>query len=178
MKKFNKKSLALLISITLLLTFTVSGTVAFLVDGSGSVVNTFTPGTVDTTIDEITEGNVKQAIEIKNVGTVDVYVRVALIANYLDSNGNIVNPATISDFQPPASWIQIGDYYYYTKLLKPNETTDDLLTNSITLGEDAYGNDMQIVVIHQSIQAQPDTTVESVWPVIVNDGDQTISAAT
>lgn len=52
MKKLNKKIIALLISAALLLTFTVGGTVAYLVDASGPVENQFKPAAVDTEIDE------------------------------------------------------------------------------------------------------------------------------
>ena len=52
MKKINKKTLALLIAAALLLTITVSGTVAYLVDSTGAVKNVFEPGKVPPLIQE------------------------------------------------------------------------------------------------------------------------------
>lgn len=113
MKKFNKKSLVLLVCVTLLLTFTVSGTVAFLADGSGPVTNVFTPAEVDVTItDEIKEG-AKQNVVIRNHSTIPVYIRVAVVANWV-KDGQIVAPWNDYGSLPIASgWTKSDGFYYF-----------------------------------------------------------------
>ena len=64
MKKFNKKSLALLIAAALLLTITVGSTVAYLVDSTNALVNTFEPTEVDTELNENFDGEVKKNIKV------------------------------------------------------------------------------------------------------------------
>lgn len=159
MKKMNKKSIALLICATLLLTFTVSGTVAYLVDASGPVDNIFTPGKVDTEIyEEFDDNGAKETIKIQNTAdSIEVYVRVKLIANYVDDEtGYIVKAATVS-FTLGTGWVYNSNdgFYYYTKSVKPGETTENLLGSSISPDEDTVENaHLEVTVIHQSIQAE------------------------
>ena len=171
MKKINKKSLVLLICVTLLLTFTVSGTVAYLAAATDPVENVFTPAKVDTEIKETFESNSKTGIFIANKeDSIDAYVRVAIVANWVDANNNIVAPWTgpirLNTSLPTASDIENGvangqwvagddGYYYFTVPVKPGETTTNLLDASITQPSDkpAGADHLVINVIHQSIQA-------------------------
>ena len=66
MKKFHKKNLVLLASVAVLLTFAVSGTVAYLVDADGPVVNEFKPATVDITTTDKIENGAKKDVIISN----------------------------------------------------------------------------------------------------------------
>lgn len=185
MKKFNKKSLALLVCVTLLLTFTVSGTVAFLADKSDSVTNTFKPVKVDTYIRETVAKGEKSEIRIVNKKSdenntyIPVYVRVALAcywAKQVDNKEVIVAPATKAEmtFDLGDKWILGKDgFYYYTEALQPGAETLDLLGSSIKGAKDD-GSYLVVTVVHQSIQAQPSTAVTSAWGVTVAD-DGTIS---
>lgn len=171
MKKFNKKSLALLIAAALLLTIAVSGTVAYLVDSTGSLVNTFTPTEVGTTItDDVTTGE-KKTIIINNPSgdkKIAVYVRVAIVGNWVKKvNGTemIVSPATDAElsFTPGEDWEKSGNYYYYTKAVKPGASTTDLLQSSIKATTKADGSYLVVTVLHQSIQAEPVSAVQNAW---------------
>ena len=91
MKRFHKKSLVLLITVALLLTCTVSGTVAFLAVDSGPVTNTFTPVELDTKIienDDFGSTKTKKSIQIQNNGNIDAYVRVAVYGNWVIKDEN------------------------------------------------------------------------------------------
>ena len=135
--KLNKKFLVLLACVTLLLTFTVGGTVAFLAAGSGPVVNQFTPTEVKTDIDEDFENKVKSRVVIENKGTIPVYVRVALIGNWVKKVDNvevIVEPYTVPNFTLGKNWVKhtTDGYYYYTQAVAVGGTTSDLLDSDIT----------------------------------------------
>lgn len=171
MKKFNKKSLALLIAAALLLTIAVSGTVAFLVDSTGSLVNTFTPTEVGTTITDEVKTGAKETIIINNPSgdkKIAVYVRVAIVGNWVKNvNGTemIVSPATATDlsFELGEGWVKSGNYYYYTKAVEPDASTTDLLRTSIQATTKDDGSYLVVTVLHQSIQAEPVSAVQNAW---------------
>lgn len=75
------------------------------------------------TIEDEVEDNVKKNIEITNTGSIDEYVRVAVIANWVNSDGNVVAPCT------PALTLNDGwslnhndGLYYFSDAIAPNDT--------------------------------------------------------
>ena len=168
MKNMNKKSITLLIAVVALVLVTVGGTLAYLIDSTDPVTNTFTPSQVKTEIDEEFDGSAKSEIIIKNAdSSIKVYVRVALVGNWV-KNGEIVEAWT-PNFDLGENWTQKGGFYYYKKALEPGESTTDLLKTSITASTTG-DKTLEVTVIHQAIQAEPETTVESAWGVTVTDG--------
>lgn len=174
MKTLNKKIIALLISVTLLLTFTVGGTVAYLVDASGPVENQFKPGKVDTEITEEVENGTKSVIKItNNQDSIDVYVRVAIIGNWVITDTNTNQDMIVGSWTPAANqynttdWFTNGSYYYYKYVVAPGGSTSDLLANDINEKTRADGAHLEITVVHQSIQAQPKDAVGTAWGTAV-----------
>lgn len=178
MKKFNKKSLVLLVCVTLLLTFTVSGTVAFLADSTKSVTNTFTPVEVDTQIVESIAAGSKSSIQVQNNpgdNHIPVYVRVHVSGYWVNSDGAIVEPwngsvdvngtanTNANDEIADGKWVSAGGFYYFTVPVKPGELTTNLLAEPITGTKKENGDYLVINVVHQSIQSQPVSTVTDVW---------------
>lgn len=173
-RKFIKSSL-LLIAVAALLVAAVGGTVAYLVTNTSSVVNTFTPANVHTEIKEEFDGTNKSSIKVENKGNIPVYVRVALVGNWCDSNGNVVEPWNGSVTINSPDWSTGGDgYYYYTKPLGVGGKTSNLLENPISASARADGAHLVITVLQQSIQAEPTTAVVEAWGVTVAE-DGTIS---
>lgn len=170
MKNNRMKLLALLISVTMLLTIAVSGTVAFLADNSGPVENVFTPAKVDTEITEEFDGNTKTTVIISNAAdSIDVYVRVAVIGNWV-KDGKVVGAWTPSSDNYPFNtadaddWFVSGNYYYYKYVVAPRTATTNLLnSNGISTSTREDGAHLEITVVHQSIQAQPKTAVTEAW---------------
>lgn len=168
MKKLNKKPLILLICAALLLTFTVSGTVAYLVDASGSVENQFKPATVDTEITEEVESGTKRVIKITNTqDSIDVYVRVAIIGNWVITENNVDTVvgawSPVEDQYNSTDWFTDGSYFYYEYVVAPGGSTSDLLATDINAETRADGAHLEITVVHQSIQAQPKDAVSTAW---------------
>ena len=153
-----RKSILLAALVVLLLTFSVSGTIAWLTTSTKPIENTFTPATVDTEIVETFTNNVKSSITVKNNGTASAYVRVALVANWVNANGEIVAPASVDlTGKLNSNWTKSGEYYYYTKEVPVGEATSNLLAENQTITQPSDGPadaSLQIVVLHQSIQAQ------------------------
>lgn len=173
MKKFHKKSLMLLIAIILLLTFSVSGTVAFLAAESGTVTNTFTPAQVDTQIVETVQAvngvQTKSSIQVlnKNIATnIPVYVRVAIYGNWVDASGRIIAPWSGPISHNTPNWTKFGNYYYYNSELAVGATTENLLAADAPITETdkpAGAHHLEVTVVHQAIQSQPVDAVKDAW---------------
>ena len=160
MKKFHKKSLVLLVCVTLLLTFTVSGTVAFLADGSGSVVNTFEPTQVSVTVtDEIVTNEdgstTKKNVVITNTSNIKAYIRAEVIANWCNDKGRVVMPLTSLSLTLGEGWLADGDYYYYKDPVAAGQPVPKALFESYKTPDAPYtGLHLEMDIIVQAIQAE------------------------
>lgn len=174
MKKFHKKSLVLLVCVAMLLTFTVSGTVAFLADNSGPVTNVFTPVEVDTKIvenEDFSTTHIKKSIAVLNnpgANHIPVYVRVAIVGYWVDSSGNIVAPWNGSVAYNQTNWERGSDgYYYYKGELAVGVTTENLLASGETISQPTNkpegADHLVVTVVHQAIQSQPDAAIKAAW---------------
>lgn len=157
MKRIPVKTLVLLAAAAVLLTFAVGGTVAFLTAGPKVVVNTFSPVQVDTKIVENLSVESKSGIAVQNPQndkSIPAYVRVAVVGNWVDAEGNIVAPWS-APTSPASGWTRGNDgFYYYNSILAVGKTTSDLFSSAIThagMPEDAHH--LMVTVVHQSIQA-------------------------
>ena len=92
-----KKLSAAAIAIILVVVMTIGGTVAFLMDSTESVINKFTPASSGITIEEKVKENCKTEIAVQNTGDTGAYIRVSLVANYYDENGNIIGVSVSAD---------------------------------------------------------------------------------
>ena len=164
MKKRNKKILVLLVSAALLLTVAVSGTVAFLADSTGGVVNTFQPASVQPQINESFENDVKQNVTITNVGKTEGYFRVAIVVTWRDAQGNVypAMPKENEDYSLSLNlgtganqWTADGGYYYYNQELSPDEESANLI-NSCTpvAGKAPEGYNLHVAIAAQGVQSK------------------------
>ena len=162
-----KKLSAAAIAIILVVVMTIGGTVAFLMDSTESVVNKFTPASSGITIEEKVKENCKTEIAVKNTGDTGAYIRVSLVANYYDENGNITGGAAVPDFTLNSEkWFLGNDgYYYYKQPIAANDVTDNLLASESKM---QLEDKMQVTVLAQSIQASPTSVVHDKWGVTVN----------
>lgn len=159
-----KKASALTIAIILILVMAIGGTVAFLVTHTDQIVNTFQP--TDVTCEIIEDFNadktVKKSAVVENTGKIPAYIRVAVVANTVDAEGNITGAKDVSNKLAGSGWTKVGDYYYYNGVVKPNETTGNLLAEGIDL------NDIQVTILASAIQAEPTNAVAQAWGVQFN----------
>lgn len=191
-KRFGSRGIALLALLAVLVA-AVGGTLAWLSATTAPIENTFTFAEVDIEINEAFNAakTLKSNVSVQNVDDEDnipVYIRVALVPTWQDDSGNIVGvPASLIDLtiswddNGAASstlandWIKIGDYYYYTKPVDVGNSTAVLIKSAEvadSANAEAYHMDLQVVA--DAIQAEPDAAVESVWPVKVG-ADGTLS---
>lgn len=165
MKNMKMKLILLLALVVAVLMGTVGGTVAYLVTSTDPVENTFTPAEVTTEIDEEFDGKVKSNVKITNTGDIPVYVRAKVVGNWCDAQDNIVAPWTDNISYNETNWKKVGEYWYHKGAVAPNASTANLFGSySYKSAEIPDGADHLVLdVLHQSIQAEPDDAVKSVW---------------
>lgn len=162
-KRLGKKPLILLISLVMLLGIALGGTVAFLVDNTREVTNTFTPGRVTVEIAEETTATQKSNIKFQNTGNVDAYIRATLAIYWKDSAGNIVAPPAGGKVELGTlrtGWKAQDDIYYYAPKVTPNGWTGVMMTPITVTCPEGY---QCIIDVHaEAIQADGDTDDTSI----------------
>ena len=142
-----RKRTALIVALALLLTLSAGLTAAFLIDETPDVENSFNPAGVPISIDETVEDGAKTRVQIVNDGNTDAYIRVAVIGNAVNEKGGIIGAAD-APFTLGSGWVAGDDgYYYYTKPVAPQDTTENLLGSAIDL------NGKQVTIVAESIQS-------------------------
>lgn len=173
-RKSRRKSSALLISFILLLTLVVGTTIAYIIDRTEEVVNTFSPTSVICEITEEFDGELKKNVNVTNTSDISVYVRVKLIAYRVNDNAQIIGgTAEIPTFTLGTDWFEKNGFYYYSKPVKPKEepAADLIGEGGIRLVEynDADGGKQVIEVMAEAIQSEPTSIVAEKWSVDVSD---------
>ncbi|MBR5224192.1 MAG: hypothetical protein IKV90_00820 [Clostridia bacterium] len=158
MKNQKMKSMLMLVFAALLLTVAVGSTLAYLLDTTKTVENTFTPVKVTCEVDEpgwSNGGSTKSDVSIKNTGTTDAYIRVAVVGNWYNADGNIIAPHTV-DLGTPNGWTKGSDgYYYHTAPVAPGENTSKLISSYTPIRPEGVPTDahFEMNIISQAIQA-------------------------
>lgn len=161
---------ALILSLCLIFALAVGTTFALLKASTAPVTNTFTAAKSGTDIVEELDGNQKKSIVVKNTGTAVSYVRVKLVMNWVDENGNVsATPVNITVDYDNTNWFeQDGIYYYKMPVAANNGETTNLLKTPITQDAAPEGYHLEVTVLAESIQAAPSAAVQQSWGVGVD----------
>lgn len=171
--KSKKIIFALALGVAIMVTSTV-GTLAYLKSNSGTVVNTFTVGSVETEIDEDVDPsqNLKE-VRVVNTGKNDCLVRMRVVIS--PENSGIA----IADYNS-TKFTKTGDFWYYNGVLKAPTSdayyaTPYLFTKYTIPAE--FKDNFTITVYQEAVQAMvhlPDGTTISAYN---NDGSYNSSEA-
>lgn len=159
---------ALILSLCLIFALAVGTTFALLKANTEPVTNTFTAAKSGTDIVEELDGNQKTSIAVKNTGTAVSYVRVKLVMNWVDENGNVsaepvnITPSITDD------WFLKDGIYYYKMPVAAKDFTTNLLQTPITQDAAPEGYHLEVTVLAESIQAAPSKAVTDSWGVRVD----------
>lgn len=145
-RKLNNRALILLASLVLIVGMAAGGTVAWLITNTGAVQNTMVPASVPITINEAVSGTTKTSVTVKNTGNTDAYIRVAIVANAVDADGNVIAGDHPAYTVNPTNWTQIGNYYYYNGIVSSGESTAELFTGDVNFA------DGEVNILAESIQ--------------------------
>lgn len=141
----SKKPLTLFVALVLLLTLAVGGSLAWLVSND-KVTNSMVPGNVPITIHEKFDGTTKSDVYVINNGNIQAFIRVAIIANAVDEQGNVTTGTAPGYTVDLTKWTKIDNYYYYNGIVEPNGgKTADLFTGPVTFNG-------EINILAESIQ--------------------------
>lgn len=160
----SKKKLILLVSLVMLLTVAVGGTLAYLTASTDPLPNIFTTSGVPISVQEDPfDGTVKNNVKIQNDGNTDAYIRAAVVVTWKDSSGNVyaIKPEVGVDYQVTfpgdTGWVyrEADGFYYYTASIAPNNQTGVLLTNCKPLkSAPADGYTLCVEIVAESVQAK------------------------
>ena len=197
-RKRRKKLNMFFVALVLLFLGAVGGTMAFLLDTTGRVENTFTPAEVKISINETVNDNTKSGISFTNSDdpeSVPVYIRATLAVYWTDTfdatDDGVDNPAehivpkpaddnvsvTIGEVLEDKGWFHVGDIYYYAFPVAPGGKTEIMLEDTTVSIPDDSTLKCYIDVRAEAIQAEPADAVEAAWPVEVGS-DGLLSART
>lgn len=181
--KFGKAG-TLVLSLLLLVTVVVGGTIAYLVTNTAPIENKFTPSHVSCQVTETFNGTVKSNVNVNNASDIAAYIRVKLVTYRVNNAGeHIGGIATIPDFTPGINWVKHSDgYYYYTLPVAAGQMPDTALigSNGISLKssyDDADGGKQVIEVMAEAIQSVPAQAVQDAWSVSISEGSVTAYSA-
>lgn len=173
---------ALILSLCLIFALAVGTTFALLKANTDPVENTFTAAKSGTDIVEKLDGNQKKSIIVQNTGTAVSYVRVKLVMNWVDGNGNVsAEPVNITVDYDNTNWFEQGGIYYYKMPVapigaKPDNVTTNLLKTPITQDTAPEGCHLEVTVLAESIQAAPSAAVEGAWTAVKVGSDGNLTA--
>ena len=153
--KLNKRAVALLVSLAVLLTVAVGVTIAFLADRTPEVENTFTPSRVACAV---TKDPTNHIYTVQNTGDTTAYIRAAVVVNWVNADNKQVYAQAPSFTVTPenTNWVLGTDgYYYYIKPVEAGAVITEELTVAL-LPESATapaGHTLQVEVVASAIQA-------------------------
>ena len=175
------RATVLLMAILMLIGVMAGSTVAYLVDKTSPVENTFEYATVSCRVDESFDGETKQDVRVTNTGTADAYIRATYVINWLDEHNNIV--ASVPEGYSydltcsSGSWAQGKDgFFYYLLPVAPGALTEgSLLTCTVTCPETPEYT-LSVEVLAEAIQSTPASAVNEAWNVaVVGDGKLSVN---
>lgn len=186
-KNLTKKRLTiLLVSLSLILVAGVGVTLAYVFASTGDVVNTFTPSKVACAVvengqDTENTGNPvnvesKSNVMIKNTGDTDAYIRVAVVVNWKNANGDVWAIAPkIGEYEiiyntSNSKWAKnaADGYWYYNTSVAPGGLTDPLITSAIQNVPGPVGTDesqyyLSIEIVASAIQSNLGTSAQEAF---------------
>ena len=147
-----KKAIAFLVAIIVLSVITISTTLAYIVVKTNSIKNIFTPPIVDVEIGTDVEGNF-----VQNTGDVPVYARVAVVATWVDDNGQTYSQAPDVEITLKDGWTKGNDGFYYLKSkLEPDMSSTPIESISVTDPTNPpAGYTLKVQILASVIQATP-----------------------
>lgn len=174
------RAAVLIMAVLLLLGAAVGSTVAFLIDKTAPVENSFEYAKVSCEVTEEFNNNTKEHVQVKNTGTTDAYIRATYVVNWVDAQGRIAasDPEGYSyslTENPDGAWTEKDGYFYYTSSIAPGASTaGSLLACEVTYPENPEYT-LSVEVLAEAIQSTPDNAVQDAWGVTVNaDGKLTM----
>ena len=149
------KLLPLAAALVLIIGVAAGSTMAYLTDESAALSGSYTAGLVDCLV--------LDDYSVKNTGNVDAYVRVRLVQNYVNAEGQVCSSPEHQDIVPatPDGWIYKDGYYYFPDKLAPGSATVPAASSALPAAAD--GCTVKTTLITEVIQAEPAYAITNAW---------------
>lgn len=152
-------------------------TLAYLVTGANPISDLFSAGEVSCQVNSDLVDTVPTNVTVKNTGTVNAYIRAAVVVNWVDHAGNISanSPEEGVDYTITyagnSGWKKAEDgFWYYTAPVSPGAFTNILLQDCLPAKSAApAGCHFHVEVVAAAIQATPGRVVAESWASGVSD---------
>lgn len=184
-RRMRSKSIALFVTLALILCVAAGGTLAYLVTQTSETVNTFTPSNVACEVQEKIDNRVKSDVAVENTGDTEAFIRATVIVTWKDAEGNVYGVApTDNDYTISyggSGWTHHNGYWYCNTAVAPNLVTPVLVESCTTTTANAAipeGYDLSVEIIADAIQSQPVKAVQEAWGVTISEGKVTAYPAT
>ena len=177
-----QKTILLLVSVMVLVTVALGGTIAYLLMDTDPVKNKFTPAKVTTVIEEDIDDNVKSNVQIKNTGDVSAYIRAAVVINWQNEAGEIYGEVPQACDTPNCDhtecgkhytidyntqdWEKKGDFWYYNRIVNPRALTTNLINECTVLQgspEEDSPYKLTVTILGSGVQSTPSQAVMDAW---------------
>lgn len=193
-KRIGARSVVVIVSVLALLFSAISITLAFIIDRTDPITNTFTPSEVTCEVIHSTENiNNTKSFTVMNTGDTEAYIRAAIVVTWqregadVDGDGKNEPEAyktapvlgtdytlelNIDDELKIGDWIKGADGYYYHKApVDTSGATADLISN-YTITNETFGDyELTIEVLASAVQASPEDAVNDAWgATVASDG--------
>lgn len=116
-------------------------------------------------IDDDVEGQVKSNVVITNTGNMPEYIRVAVVANWVDAAGSTLQ-SMVPVLDLENNWVLNGRYYYYTQAIDPGMCPADPIFKKYTapVADAPEGADhLEMSIAVQAIDAQAEKSYITAW---------------
>jgi hypothetical protein len=168
-----KRAITLAAVLIVLAVVTAGSTLAYFIVKTNSIKNTFTPSVIKVDLtynsDVGLEGNY-----VKNVGDVPVYARVAIVATWENSSGQVHSTSPNVEVTLTEGWEKGSDGFYYLIAPLAADATS-IPVKSVTYSSPApTGYTLRVQVLASVIQSDPAEAVYSAWGFSVDSNGNLI----
>ena len=160
-RRLTKNSKKLIVILSLALVVLIAATIAVfaaLRDTTATVTETLETAEVSCTVNS--------DWSVTNTSNIPVLIRVRVIVNMTDDEGNII-PGDAPDYTVGSDWTRDGDYLYYNGIVS-DEDGENVTTPAISYTASSDGGD-RVTVLAEAIQATSDAAEDS-WGLQYADG--------
>lgn len=170
------RATVLLVAVLMLISVVAGSTVAYLVDRTNTVENTFEYATVSCKVTENFDNTTKSNVKVKNTGTTDAYIRATYVINWLDKDGKTIVASVPAGYSyrledPTDDWKEIDGYYYYLKPVAPGKSTEGSLLTCTVSHPTNPEYTLSVEILATAIQSQPVSAVKDAWGVTPQAGN-------
>lgn len=178
----SKRAALLVLSLVMILSVSVGGTLAYIILQTQEVKNTFTPGTVDTSITEdFPDSKEKKNVAIDNsASNVDVYVRAKVVVTWVVDDGKggfntlpetpVSNQENLGQYDYTISynegdWQLHDGFWYCNEVVEAGQSSPDLISSCMPVegAGPVEGARLQVTILSQSVQATEDALKDAGW---------------